>query len=149
MKKRVVLIIGIIVLCLLVGRGYASSNGSNAQVYYANVRAVGDVIINTADGTDIDFQGSLDKPGDFYEIYLDVVNGSNNDVEVANFYCNEDDDHFEYNFTYLDGSEIKLGDVLKKGESETLKYRVYYKDYLINSDISFDSSFTVDYEGVY
>ena len=79
---------------------------------------------------------------------FDVVNSTSYDVEIADHIYNKDDDYIEYRLTYDNGKTINNGDVIKSGETRRIKYRVYYKDYILDNNYSFDSSFYIYYEQV-
>ena len=44
-----------------------------------------------------------------------------------------------------DGGLVNIGDVIKKGESKTLKYIVLYENQVLEDDYHFDSSFNINY----
>ena len=39
-----------------------------------------------------------------------------------------------------------MGDIIKKGESVRVKYKVLYKDYIIGDNYNLDTSFSILYE---
>ncbi len=151
MKRKVGILALMFLLITLISLGYASeglSSSENKNIYYENVRAVGNVDIYSVDGLDINYSGTLDKPGDYYEVYVDVINASSSDAEVVDVHCNRDDEYLDYDLTYDDGSKVEVGDILKVNEKRTIKYRVYYKDYMLGENIEFDSSFNINYETI-
>ena len=105
-------------------------------------------MINKVDGTNIDFNGSLSLPGDYYVLEFDVVNSTSVDVHVSDCFYNKDDDFIKYELTYTDGKKINTGDVLKKGESKGIKYKVSYENPVSVDNYTFDSGFNIDYEQV-
>lgn len=125
-------------------KGFKSSRG----IYYDNIDYTDNVTFNSVDGTSIDYSAQLTKPGDYYEVMFDVVNSTSYDVEIADHIYNKDDDYIEYRLTYDNGKTINNGDVIKSGETRRIKYRVYYKDYILDNNYSFDSSFYIYYEQV-
>ena len=120
----------------------------NKGIYYDNIKYTDNVSFNGVDGVNIDYNAKLDRPGDYYELYFDVINGTNYDVEITDCIYHEDDEYIGYELTYDDGKNVSNGDVIKKGESIRLKYKVLYKDYILNEDYNFDSSFSILYEQV-
>ena len=124
------------------------SNHSTHNIYYDNIQYTDNVEFLGTEGLDIHYIGELSYPGDYYELTFDVVNDSPYDVEVVKCFYQESDSYIEYQLSYDDGSDILLGDVLKKGEKRHLKYRVLYKDYIESDSYEFDASFNIRYEQV-
>lgn len=150
MKYAKLLLVGIL---FLLGVWYYSirvnaTTTFNKGIYYDNIEYTDNVSFNSVDGVNIDYDAELDKPGDFYELYFDVINGTSYDVEITECLYNEDDEYIGYELTYDNGKKVSNGDVIKKGESVRLKYKVLYKEYVLDNDYTFDSSFSIFYEQV-
>ena len=116
-------------------------------LYYDNFSYTDNVEFNGAEGLDIDYNASLNQVGDYYEIIFDVINDSSVDVEITGCTFNKDDNYIDYELSYENGNKIKNGDILKKGQSKKIKYRVLYKN-MIEGTYQFDSSFSIGYEQV-
>lgn len=111
-------------------------------------------------GTSLSFEVNL-SVGEVYEFTVDTVNagtfnaelntvalvGTKNGSQIItnkNGYAN---DYFNYKVTYDDGSEIKVGDTLDKGETKTLKVVVRYDQPTNDQDLPTNSEtykFTLD-----
>ena len=148
MKYIKVMLVG---LLAIIGIGYYNINANASGdlkkgIYYDDVEYTDNVAFNNVDGTNIDYSAELVKPGDYYELYFDVVNSTRYNVEITDFIINEDDDYITYELTYDNGEEINVGDVIKKGESIRVKYKVLYKEYIAEPDYTFDTSFSILYE---
>ena len=146
---------GIIIgIFIFLGIGYntfsISNNNTNISkgIYYDSFKYSDNVVINKVDGTNLDFTGELKNPGDFYELSFDVVNSTTVDVKVSDFNCKNNDSYIEYLLTYSDGSNIKNGDIIEKGEKRRIYYKVLYKNPIIEDNYTFDSSFNINYEQV-
>ena len=136
-------------LFLVIGFGFKTLNADNNNlskgIYYDNIEYSENVVFNKVDGTNIDYSAQLNVPGDYFELYFDVVNSTNYNVEISDLIYNQNDDYIEYELTYDDGTLISSGDVIKKGESKRLKYKVYYKNLVIEDEYTFNTSFYIYY----
>ena len=164
----------IFVLLCLVGVGYAaivsniSITGTAAiksasfDVHFENITLTnGSVEINTTAGdinatieptnrTRIDYSVTLEKPGDFYEFTVKVVNGGTIDAMVNtvtskmnNVVINNNlPDYLEYNITYEDGIAIELNHELNASQVETYKVRAAYRTDINPSDLPTTASTT-------
>ena len=142
------LVVGVLFFVGILFEGYAIDNVKNDKgIYYDNVKYSENVKLNDVNGLNIDYNAELLAPGDFYELTFDVVNDSLYDVSFADITINDDDDYIDFDLTYSDGNSIKLGDVLKKGEKKQLKYKVLYKN-LVLEDYEFDTNFMLNFEQV-
>ena len=121
-------------------------NSNHKGVYYDNFKYTDNVQFNGSDGLNIDYNAELNHVGDYYELTFDVINDSDVDVEISNCDYKVDDPYIDYYLAYEDGHKIHEGDILKKGESKKLKYRVLYKNSITEEDYEFDSSFALGYE---
>ena len=172
----------IFILICLVGIGYAAivSNISivgtakiktnNFDVHFENITLTnGSVEINTTAGdsaatieptnrTKIDYSVTLEKPGDFYEFTVKVVNGGTIDAMVNtvtsmmnNVVINNNlPNYLEYNVTYVDGIEIEPYHELNATQVDTYKVRVAYSADINPSDLpttpsTLNFNFSVNY----
>ena len=174
-RKKYVGILLLIVLLLTITVGFAllsttfnisgesKINGSEWDVHFANlVPKTGSVTPDTAayitdDELNINYAITLDKPGDFYEFTVDVVNTGTIDAKLKELPVIEgvsaqQDAYVNYTFTHTDGSEILVGEEIKVGESENFKVRVEFDSsitedsQLPKTDQSMDLNVTMVYE---
>ena len=137
----------LIVLLVTITFGYHSlnANASDSGIYYDNIEYTDNVIFNGVDGVSIDYTANLVKPGDYYELYFDIVNPTNHNIAITDYICNSDDDYIDYELTYDNGKQIGIGDYIKKGESIRVKYKVLYKNYILEDTYVLDTSFSILY----
>ena len=141
----------LIVLLVIIGVGYKNFNANASGdlkkgIYYDNIDYTENVEFNKVDGVNLDYSAELIKPGDYYELYFDVVNSTGYNVEITDCVYNEDDEYIDYDLVYENGEKINNGDIIKKGESVRVKYTVLYKEYIDKTDYTFDTSFSILYE---
>ncbi len=142
--------IGVIGLFILIGICFHGSieEKDYKGIYYDHVSYSDNVSFYGIDGLSINYSANLSQLGESYELYFDVVNDSSVDVEIANYFVHKDDPYVEYQLSYGNGNTIQLGDIIKQGESKQLKYKVQYKNPIIEEDYQFDSSFQIQYEQI-
>lgn len=148
MKYAKVILVG---LLAIIGFGYHNINADdniNNGIYYDNIAYTDNVVFNSVDGVNLLYSANLIQPGDYYELYFDVVNSTNHSVGITDCVYNSDDEYIKYELTYEDGNKINIGDIIKKGGSVRIKYKVLYKKYIMKSDYVFDTSFSILYEQV-
>ena len=115
-------------------------------------------VIGTNDNT-VEFETTLELPGDFYEFTVDAINEGSIDgkITLSNKEVFESDgvtettlpDYIKYTVTYNDGNTPAIGDVLKASESKTYKIRVEYDSEattIPSSDTTYKFKYTVTYE---
>ena len=160
-KNRKIILIAILLL-VAISIGYAgltttlSINGTanvastSWNVYFTNIQTTNGSVTGTnvtteptileTNTTSLSYVVTLDKPGDFYEFTVDVVNGGTINAKIADngitkTTLNESQDILaNYTVTYLDGGVITAGDKLSKsgqtingiGDTRTIKVRVEY-----------------------
>ena len=177
-KKKITIYVTllIIVVCLAIGYAYLSTTlningtsvigGNTWDVHFANIQVVeGSTTGNTQEATitsptQVQFSVSLDKPGDYYEFTVDVVNGGTIDAMVGTItqgvYASNGTtpktlpDCLEYTVTYSDGISIEQNHLLEHNSTETYRVRVYYKEditasQLLSTDDNFVFKFGVNY----
>ena len=160
---------------LLLGVGYAYINtdvdvqgagkvtSSKWDVHFDNV-VVNENSFNSVEGSPlpsivdnytITFNVGLDSPGDFYEFNVDVVNNGTidamiNDIIISPELTEGQAKLFKYDIKYSDGVDLEKNQLLRAGETKTLKVLFKYnelEDYLDYSvdNQSFDFSITINY----
>lgn len=148
MKYLKVMLVG---LLAIIGIGYYKFNANASGdlkkgIYYDNIDYTDNVAFNNVDGVNLDYSAQLSKPGDYYELYFDVVNSTSYNIEITDCIYNDDDEYIDYDLVYENGEKINIGDVIKKGQSVRVKYKVLYKDYIMEDNYTFDTSFSILYE---
>ena len=115
-------------------------------------------VIGTNDNT-VEFETTLELPGEFYEFTVDAINEGTIDGEItlSEKEVFESDgitettlpNYIHYTVTYDDGTTLPtIGDVLKSGESQTYKIRVEYDSEattLPNADTTYKLKYRVTY----
>ena len=179
-KKIVYLIIFALICLVAIGyaalvsnitiTGTAAIKSSTFDVHFENVSVTsGSVAINTTAGdsaatieptnrTRVDYSVTLEKPGDFYEFTVKVVNGGGMDAmintvtsKMNNVVINNNlPNYLEYNVTYDDDIAIANNHMLNSGDVETYKVRVAYRTDINPSDLpttpsTLNFSFSVNY----
>ena len=136
--------------------GTAKVKASSWDIHFENVvisegssEAIKEAVIANEDATLVEYEVELEKPGDFYEFTVDAVNDGTIDalVNLVSL-TGADSEYINYQVTYLNGSNINIGDALAAGVSETYKVRVEYKkdiDNVPNEDIKLSLVFGVTY----
>ena len=135
------------------GTGKVTAN--NWNIYFDNIvfnsgnvaLSQGDVeaTINSTTLTDVTYTITLQKPGDFYEFTVDVVNDGSLDAMV-NTVSNKlggveiDATHplpsyLNYTVTYSDGITIAPNHLLEAGDTETYKVRLEYRKDISANDL--------------
>ncbi len=115
--------------------GSASITKNRWDVHWANVGNIEkkDTVtvttpasIDSNDNTKVDFEVTLNKPGDYYEFQVDAVNGGTLDamVDIVSVIINGDEEeelppYIKYTMTYADDEEIERYHLLAKGDSST------------------------------
>ena len=91
-------------------------------------------VIDNSTKTDISYTVTLNKPGDFYEFTVDVVNDGTIDAmidsinnKVNNNPISNLPSYLDYSITYSDGVGINTKQLLKAGSTENIKVRIEFK----------------------
>ena len=150
------------------GTGKVTAN--NWNIYFDNlVFNSGNVDLSTGDSaavinpttlTDVTYTITLQKPGDFYEFTVDVVNDGSIDAmigSVSNKLGGVEIDathplpnYLNYSVTYSDGIAIAPNHLLEHGENETYKVRLEYrKDITANDLPSTNQTLTINFSVEY
>ena len=109
-----------IMIGIVLAANYHSDNDQK-ELYYDNFKHTSNVILSSVDG---------------FNSY---------DMEISKLDLHKDDKYISYRLAYEDGGLVNIGDVIKKGESKTLKYIVLYENQVLEDDYHFDSSFNINY----
>ena len=168
-RKNTKLILIILLLCITIGYAILSSNvninGSSKiknatwNIHFDNLRVVdGSVPINEDDiaarinpnnNTEVNYKITLNKPTDYYEFLVDVVNEGSIDAMIDNvsskIKVNENDyeeitdnnipNYLKYKVTYLNDTSINSKQELKSGDRETYKVRIEFNKDINNEDL--------------
>ena len=111
---------------------------TNESVEINTTRGDSAATINTTTKTDVNYTIVLQKPGDVYEFYVDVVNNGSLDAMIdtitskyngIDIESNESlPDYVNYTATYVDGMEIaRFHFLAANGGRETIKIRLEYR----------------------
>lgn len=153
--NKIVFIIGICTLSVLFafltsnliinGRTFVA--GNTFDVYFNNIQIDSissetisePVIVNK---TTLNFSTKLEAPGDLYIFTVDVVNNGTIDAMINSIYKSELGSTYsqilEYYVTYDDDSPILENQILRAGDTKTLKLYTKYKDDANMSLLGFD-----------
>ena len=162
----------LLILAIGIGYAYLTSNlsitgatnvaGNTWNIHFANVQiATGSVTattpatINPSDNTKINYAVLLNKPGDFYEFTVDMVNSGTLPGKVTlvelNGITSSLGDVIDYSIVYTNNNNpVAVDDILNAESSKNIKVRVYYKedieeDDLLNSDVNLTLTFDVTF----
>ena len=139
--------------------GNARVTAADWDIYLNNPRVTnGSVTTNVPEikssGT-LEFETTLNMPGDFYEFTVDVVNGGSLDAMIENVVKNpeltvEQAKYLKYEITYQNGESITTKQLLAKNTTMPIKVRVEYRKDLVASDLPtgqvvLDLSLTLEY----
>lgn len=88
----------------------------------------------------LEFETTLNMPGDYYEFTVDVVNGGDIDAMIENVILtpelSEEQSRFlEYNVSYQNGRSIRTNQLLEKDTRMPIVVRIDYKKDLYASDL--------------
>lgn len=93
--------------------------------------------------TELNWEVSMDTPGQVYEFTVDVVNEGSMDAMIETATDNivgsaltaDQKKYLDYTITYLNGAEIEQYDKLAAGETKTIKVRLLFKQDVNASDL--------------
>ena len=172
MNNKVKKFVSVIVLLLLVvGIGYATIrlnlkiNGvttiknNNFIVRLDNVAEKSGSVTPTKAatlGTDemsVSFDVTLENPGEYYGFTVDLINEGTLNASIDSFNMTElstnQKKYFIYEVKYSDGTDIKMYDLLARGETKKidvlLKYRDDVEEYPPTSETVLNLSFSLGY----
>ena len=127
----------------IIGKSSISKNTwdvhfDNIKVKNKSIEAVKTPVIEN--NTNINFEVSLNLPGDFYEFTVDVVNGGTIDAMIESInktpdLSTEQQKYLNYTVSYENGKEIVSKQLVNKESFVRLKVRVEYKSDITVSDL--------------
>ena len=131
--------------------GTANLNTNLWLIYFTNVQvsagSVSATTVPTTTGTSttiLTWEVDLETPGDYYEYYVDVVNGGTIDAMIGSLsnttLLSNQEKYLNYSVTYADGATIEQYDKLNAGNTERLRVRVEYKTDLNPEDLPSEPS---------
>ena len=140
-------------------QGNARVSAADWDIYLNNPRvtngsATTDVPVIKTSST-LEFETTLNMPGDFYEFIVDVVNGGDIDAMIENVVKTPDltaeqAKFLKYEVSYQNGEAITTKQLLAKDTTMPIKVRVEYRKDLSNNDLPtgqvvLDLSLTLEY----
>ena len=146
-------------ISIFIGVGYAYLNSqlsikgqttiakASWDVHFENIVKVDGNVSNpsatiTNNATLVNFNVSLENPGDFYEFTVDVVNKGTIDAMVSSLVNTgisaEQQKFLTYTVTYLGNNEIKEKQLLKSGDTTTIDVFIKYRDDISSVDLPGD-----------
>ena len=140
-------------------QGNARVSAADWDIYLNNPRVKSgsvttDVPVIKTSST-LEFETTLNMPGDFYEFVVDVVNGGDIDAMIENVVktpdlTEEQAKFLKYEITYQNGEAITTKQLLAKDTTMPIKVRIEYRKDLNNSDLPtgqvvLDLSLTLEY----
>lgn len=142
--------------------GISQIEASKWDIHFDNLEPSSDSVTPdveayiTDDGLNINYTVTLDKPGDFYEFTVDVVNEGTIDAQLSALptitgISTEQDVYVNYTITHTDGSDIVVGEDLRVGESENFTVRVEFDESITNDNQlpKTDQTLDLDVEMIY
>ena len=155
-KNLIYSILLLILLSIGIGYAYLTSNlsitgateiaANSWDIHFANlvvnensVDATTPAAIDTNDDTSITYTVKLNRPKEFYEFTVDVVNEGSlpGKVSISSLsgITAEAEDIVDYSITYTNGNPVQVGDILNAGATKHIKVRVYYNDEIDIEDL--------------
>ena len=155
-KNLIYSILLLILLSIGIGYAYLTSNlsitgstkvsGNTWDIHFANLVVNGNSVtattpatIDSTNNTSINYAITLDKPGDFYEFTVDIVNagsipGKINLVTI-NGITSEVEDIIDYSITYSNNKLVQVNDILNANSSKNIKVRIYFIEDITPEDL--------------
>ena len=125
-------------------QGNARVSSANWDIYLNNPRvttgsATTEVPVIKTSNT-LEFETTLNMPGDFYEFVVDVVNAGDIDAMIENVIktpelTTEQAKFLKYEVSYQNGESITTNQLLVKDTTMPIKVRVEYRKDLVSSDL--------------
>ena len=139
--------------------GNARVSAANWDIYLNNPRVTsGSATTNLPEiktSSTLEFETTLNMPGDYYEFVVDVVNGGDIDAMIENVVktpdlTTEQAKFLRYEITYQNNEPITTKQLLAKDTTMPIKVRVEYRKDLSNTDLPtnqvvLDLSLTLEY----
>ena len=140
-------------------QGNARVSAANWDIYLNNPRVTqGSTTTNLPvikTSSTLEFETTLNMPGDFYEFVVDVVNGGDIDAMIENVVktpdlTEEQAKFLKYEITYQNNEPITTKQLLAKDTTMPIKVRIEYRKDLSNTDLPpnqvvLDFSLTLEY----
>ena len=140
-------------------QGNARVSAANWDIYLNNPRVTqGSTTTNLPvikTSSTLEFETTLNMPGDFYEFVVDVVNGGDIDAMIENVVktpdlTEEQAKFLKYEITYQNNEPITTKQLLAKDTTMPIKVRIEYRKDLSNTDLPpnqvvLDLSLTLEY----
>ena len=140
-------------------QGNARVSAADWDIYLNNPRVTsGSATTNVPvikTSSTLEFETTLNMPGDFYEFTVDVVNGGDIDAMIENVaktpdLTEEQAKFLKYEVSYQNGEAITTKQLLAKNTTMPIKVRIEYRKDLIASDLPtgqvvLDLSLTLEY----
>ena len=156
-NKTITIIFLLLVLVIGIGYAYLTSNlsitgatavtGNTWDIHFANVQVTtGSVTastpatINLSDNTKINYAVQLEKPGDYYEFTVDMVNAGTLPGKVTlielNGITSTVEDVIDYSIVYTNkNTPVAVNDILNANYSKNITVRVYYNEDIEEEDL--------------
>ena len=160
----------LIIFTMGIGYAYLTSNlningtteiaGNVWDIHFENIKitdgsviAVNPTIINSNKDA-VTYSIKLERPKDYYEFTVDVVNAGTLPGKVSISNLSGIDSQYlniiDYSIKYIGGAPVNVGDILNAGRTKKIQVRVFYKDDIISSDlpssnINLNLSYTLQY----
>lgn len=144
-KARVLSLILMFLVISIFGVGYVEAKDSDKvwDIHFNNLNiSDGSVVGNTSlnkNKTSLSFNAPLQKPGDFYEFSIDVINAGSKDAKISDYSYTKlnrkQERYLKYTTTYSDGTSISKNDILKVNHVKKIIVRVEYKKDITASDL--------------
>ena len=176
-KNLIYSILLLILLSIGIGYAYLTSNlsisgnteisANSWDIHFANIVvdpnsvAIGTnnqaATIDSSDTTKITYAVRLNRPGDYYEFNVDIVNAGTIDGMISSIESkinNQDisdlPSYLRYSIRYVEDLEILPNHILNANTTETIKVRIEYNDNIAASDLpdtlqSLNMSLSIDF----
>ena len=112
---------------------------ANLNVTNGSVEATTPAAIDPTDNTSITYTVKLNRPKQFYEFTVDVVNEGTLPGKVSistlSGITSEAEDIVLYTVNYTNGNPVQVGDILNGGATKHIKVKVYYNDEIDIDDL--------------
>ena len=155
-KKLVTSLVILLILSIGIVYAYLTSNlsitgsteiaANSWDIHFANlvvspdsVDATTPAAIDTNDDTSITYGVKLNRPKDFYEFTVDIVNEGSLPGKVSistlSGITSEAENIVDYSVNYTNGNPVQIGDILNGGATKSIKVRVFYNDEIEADDL--------------
>ena len=126
------------------------------DIHFENLVIANQNIEATLDdnNTTVNYKLTLDKPGDFYEFTVDVVNKGTIEAMVSTIIdtplTEEQQKYLEYTVTDENNKQLVVKEALETGKSKTLKVTIKYKKDITKEDLpSENQNITLNFKAPY